>query len=133
MDDPSAGPGQALVARLLRLDTCAVSDALDRLGLSGVVLGIEPLSPPVKIGGRVVPVRLVHRPAGNGAPARPLGPAAIEAAQPGDVIVIEHGRLDAAGWGGILSAAAKQKGVAGVVCDGAGRDIEEGRELDFTA
>ena len=131
MDDPSAGSGQALVERLLRLDTCAVSDALDRLGLSGVVLGIEPLSPPVKIGGRVVTVRLVDRTPENASTARHLGTAAIEAAGPGDVIVIEHGRLDAAGWGGILSAAAKQKGVAGVVCDGAVRDIDEARELDF--
>jgi len=131
MDDPSAGSGQALVARLLRLDTCAVSDALDRLGLRGVVLGIAPMSPPVKIGGRVVTVRLVDRTAENAATARHLGTAAIEAASAGDVIVIEHGRLDAAGWGGILSAAAKQKGVAGVVCDGAARDVDEARELDF--
>ena len=127
-----------LVARLLGLDTCAVSDALDRLGLTGVVLGIAPMSPPAKIGGRVVTIRLVDRTAANlpagqaGAQtARHLGTAAIEAAQPGDVIVIEHGRLDAAGWGGILSAAAKKKGIAGVVCEGAVRDIDEARELGF--
>ena len=138
MADPSAGSGQALVARLLRLDTCAASDALDRLGLTGVVLGIAPMSPPAKIGGRVVTIRLVDRTAANlpagqaGAQtARHLGTAAIEAAQPGDVIVIEHGRLDAAGWGGILSAAAKKKGIAGVVCEGAVRDIDEARELGF--
>ena len=107
-----------LVQRLLKLDTCAVSDACDRLGLPGAVLGIPPTSPPAKIAGRVVTVKLGDA---NGRTARRAtsAPRAIEAANAGDVIVIENPRLDAAGWGGILSAAAKTKGVAGVVCDGA--------------
>jgi regulator of RNase E activity RraA len=119
-----------LVNRLLALDTCAVSDALDSLGLTGVALGILPMSPPAKIGGRVVTVRLTDR-SSDVAASRHLGTAAIEAASAGDVIVMEHGRLDAAGWGGILSAAAKTKGVAGVIVDGAARDIDEARDLDF--
>jgi regulator of RNase E activity RraA len=138
MDDPSTGSGQALVSRLLRLDTCAVADALDRLGLTGVVLGIAPMSPPAKAGGRVVTMKLVDRtpanlPAGQAGAqtTRHLGTAAIEGAGAGDVIVIEHARLDAAGWGGILSAAAKHKGLAGVVCEGAVRDIDEARDLGF--
>jgi 4-hydroxy-4-methyl-2-oxoglutarate aldolase len=117
------------VERLLALDTCAVSDACDRLGLPGSVLGIAPLSPPSKIAGRVVTVKLVEA---NGRTAqRHLCTGAIEAANAGDVIVIENPRLDAAGWGGILSAAAKTRGIAGVVVDGAARDIDESRELDF--
>jgi regulator of RNase E activity RraA len=119
-----------LVERLLKLDTCAVSDALDSLGLTGVVLGINAMSPPAKIGGRVVTVRLKDR-SSDVPSTRHLGTAAIEAASAGDVIVIEHGRVDAAGWGGILSAAAKRKGVAGVIVDGAARDIDEARELEF--
>lgn len=120
-----------LITRLLRLDTCAVSDALDRLGLAGVVLGIAPTAPPAKIGGRAVTMRLVDRTAAHAESTRHLGTAAIEAAKPGDVIVIEHRRLDAAGWGGILSAAAQRRGLAGVVCDGAVRDVDEARELGF--
>jgi regulator of RNase E activity RraA len=119
------------VERLLKLDTCAVSDSLDRLGLSGVAHGIAPMSPPAKIGGRVVTAKLVNRTAANAETARHLGTAAIEASSPGDVIVIEHGRIDCAGWGGILSAAAKTQRVAGVICDGAVRDVDEARELDF--
>jgi 4-hydroxy-4-methyl-2-oxoglutarate aldolase len=118
-----------LADRLLKLDTCAVSDACDRLGLPGAVLGIVPLSPPAKAAGRVVTVKLVEA---NGRQAtRHLCTAAIEASNPGDVIVIENPRLDAAGWGGILSAAARTKGVAGVICDGAVRDVDESRELEF--
>ncbi|HEY7466010.1 MAG TPA: RraA family protein, partial [Dehalococcoidia bacterium] len=93
-----------LVERLLKLDTCAVSDACDRLGLPGAVLGILPTSPPAKFAGRIVTVKLGDA---NGRTAsRHLCTGAIEAANPGDVIVIENPRLDAAGWGGILSAAA---------------------------
>lgn len=116
-----------LLQRLLKLDTCAVSDALDRLGLPGAVLGIAPTAPPARVGGRVVTVKLVN--ADGRQSHRHLGTAAIEAASPGDVIVIENPRLDAAGWGGILSAAAKARGVAGVIVDGAARDIDESREL----
>jgi 4-hydroxy-4-methyl-2-oxoglutarate aldolase len=118
-----------LVKRLLNLDTCAVSDACDRLGLPGAVLGILPTSPPAKFAGRIVTVKLAD--ADGRTAARHLCTGAIEAANPGEVIVIENPRDDAAGWGGILSAAAKTKGVAGVVCGGAVRDIDESRELDF--
>jgi regulator of RNase E activity RraA len=121
----------SLVERLLKLDTCAVSDALDRLGQAGVVLGIPPTAPPAKIGGRIVTMRLVDRTTANQATTRHLGTSAIEAAQAGDVIVVENGRSDAAAWGGILSAAAKYKGIAGVIVDGAARDIDEARELEF--
>ncbi len=117
-----------LVARLAKLDTCAVSDALDRLGLKGSVIGIRSMTVPTKVAGRAVTVRLKAK--GREESARHLGTAAVVAANPGDVIVIDHhGREDVAGWGGILSNAAKVKGVAGVVIDGAARDIDESREL----
>lgn len=120
-----------LVERLSKLDTCAVSDSLDRLGRVGVVLGIVPTAPPAKICGRVVTAKLVDRTTANSATTRHLGTSAIMAANPGDVIVMQHGRSDAAGWGGILSAAAKTRGLAGVIVDGAARDIDESRELEF--
>src|SRR5688572_15947539 len=113
-----------LVQRLLKLDTCAISDSLDRLNLTGVVLGITPTAPPAKIAGRVVTMKLVDRNAENSATTTHLGTRAIQAGNPGDVIVVQHGRTDAACWGGILSAAAKTKGLAGVICDGAARDID---------
>ena len=63
---------------------------------------------------------------------RHLCTAAVEAAEPGDIIVIEQrSGIDAAGWGGILSNAAKVAGVAGVICDGPVRDVVESRDLDF--
>lgn len=52
------------------------------------------------------------------------------AATVGDIVVIEHrGRTDVSGWGGLLSRGALAKGIAGVVVDGAVRDIDKAEEL----
>ena len=117
-------------ARLGRLDTCVVSDALDRLGFTGVVPGLARLSTASKITGPVLTVRLETA---NGRTAeRHLCTAAIEAAKPGEIIVVEHhSRSDCAGWGGILSRAAGMRKIAGVIVDGICRDIDESRELGF--
>ena len=48
----------AYVERLAKLDTCAVSDAQDKLGIKGTVIGISPLYPTGRIAGRAVTVRL---------------------------------------------------------------------------
>ena len=123
-----------LVKRLQRLDVCAVSDAMDKLGLPPSVSGLTQQSTQQRIAGKVVTYKLVPAaqvPAHTGAP-RHLGTTAIEAAQPGDVIVIEQRTgLDAGSWGGILSLAAKLREVAGVVVDGPVRDIDEARAYDF--
>ena len=126
MDDP--------VKRLQRLDVCAVSDAMDKLGLPPSVSGLTQQSTQQRIAGKVVTYKLVPAaqvPAQTGAP-RHLGTTAIEAAEPGDVIVIEQRTgLDAGSWGGILSLAAKLRQVAGVVVDGPVRDIDEARAYEF--
>jgi regulator of RNase E activity RraA len=65
-------------------------------------------------------------------PKQHLGTPAIEAAQPGDVIVVDNGgRMDVSAWGGLLSLASKIKGLSGVVIDGACRDVDESREVGF--
>src|SRR5579875_2982997 len=84
-----------LTERLSRLDTCAVSDALDRLGMPGVVLGLRPMTVIRRVAGRVITSEL--GPVDGRVSTRHLGTAAIDAATPGDVIVMAHkGRLDAA-------------------------------------
>ena len=118
-----------IVQRLSRLDTCAVSDALDRLGLHGATTGVGPLWPCPRICGRSVTMKL--KPAGLDQSKQHLGTRAIEAAAKGDVIVIDNGGRPIPAWGGLLSLAAGQKGVAGVIVDGACRDVDESRELGF--
>jgi regulator of RNase E activity RraA len=118
-------------ARLSRVDACAVSDALDKLGLPGVVTGIHRFSTDRRISGRVLTVKL-EPDDGRPVAARHLSTAAVEAAEPGEIIVIEQRTgIDAAGWGGNLSLGAKLRGVSGVVVEGSTRDVDEAREYDF--
>ena len=130
MTSGAAGISPELRDEMLSYDSCVISDALERLGLPIGVAGIRRQSTTKRIFGAAVTVRLGL--ASGDIPKRHLGTAAIGAADPGDVIVVEHlARSDCAGWGGLLSTAASQKGVSGVVVDGMARDIDESAELGF--
>ena len=119
------------VDRLRRLDCCTVSDAMDRLGLAGVVSGLPSRSGRGILAGRATTMLLgVGEPPPG--PVRHLGCGAIEASGPDQVIVIQQSAAVEAGcWGGLLTLAAKTRGVAGVIADGLVRDIDEAVELDF--
>lgn len=120
-----------LVERLGRLDSSAVSDALDALGRSGVVTGLGPLWASGRVAGRVVPVQLV--PFGEAdPPPYHLGTAAIERGGPGQVIVVDNrGRTEMGAWGGLLARGAQARGISGVIVDGACRDADELAEIGF--
>lgn len=118
------------VARLNKLDSCAISDALDKLGLKGSVTGIHRYTTERRIAGRILTVKLDR--AQGRSNTRHLCTAAIEAANPGDIIVVEQSTgLDAASWGGNLAIGAKMRGVAGVIVEGPARDIDDCRKIDF--
>jgi regulator of RNase E activity RraA len=120
-----------LLARLRLLDSCAVSDALDTLGLPGATTGIRPLwDVRVTVAGRARTV--TAGPRSDDRPAQHIAAAAIEAAADGDVLVIANkGRLDVSCFGGILTLAARRRGIEGVVIDGACRDIAESEKSGF--
>jgi 4-hydroxy-4-methyl-2-oxoglutarate aldolase len=129
-------PMDEYLVRLRRLDCCAVSDALDKVGIPNrVASGLPQHSGAGKVAGRAVTVRLVaateSTTPSQGA-ARHLGTTAIELSGPGNVIVIEQTTgIDAGSWGGTLTLGAKVRGVAGVVADGPVRDIDEARAYGF--
>lgn len=126
-----ATPLATVLARLAVLDSCAVSDALDACGLPGATTGVRPLWPVPHVVAGVVRT-VTAGPKTDGGPADHIAASAIDAARPGDVIVVANaGRLDVSCWGGILTRAAQVRGVAGVVIDGACRDIGEGEDLGF--
>ncbi|MEL1251178.1 RraA family protein [Aurantiacibacter gilvus] len=119
-----------IVTQLLKFDSCTLSDALDRLGLVGGISGLVPIIQQRRVAGRIFTVRLEPGPPPAGAPVRHLGAAAIDACGPGDIIVVsQRAGIDAGAWGGLLSNAAVRKGIAGVIVDGALRDVDEAREL----
>lgn len=125
---PAADP---FVARLRAVDACAVSDALDQLGLGGVVTGLVQHSADRRIAGRAITVKLGSSTMQKG-PPRHLCSAAIDIGSSDTVIVIEQRTgIEAGSWGGLLSVGAKARGIAGVIVDGPVRDIDQSREMDF--
>ncbi|MFW6078386.1 MAG: RraA family protein [Gemmatimonadota bacterium] len=116
--------GQATRDRLSRLDTCAISDALDRLGISGVAPALHRVAGAGPIVASVATIQL--EPADGARSARHLGTAVLDGLTAGEAIVVANGgRTDAGAWGGLLSRAARLCEAAGVLVDGAVRDVDE--------
>jgi regulator of RNase E activity RraA len=115
--------------RLSRLDSAALSDALDALGLPGVVRGLAGITlPDAAVIGRVRTVQAGPR--REEGPQAHIAAALVDQAETGDVIVIANdARTDVSCWGGLLGRAAVGRGVAGVIVDGAFRDIQENADL----
>jgi 4-hydroxy-4-methyl-2-oxoglutarate aldolase len=115
------------VQRASKLDTTALSDALDRLGISGQCLGIKPLDNRFRLTGRAF--TLQYGPAS--VPAGTVGDF-IDDVPEGNVIVIDNGgRENATVWGDILTMVAHRRGIAGTVIDGACRDTHLSREIGY--
>jgi regulator of RNase E activity RraA len=115
------------VTRASKLDTPAISDALDRLGIAGQCLNIKPLDPKFRLTGRAFTI--LYGPAGN--PPGTVGDY-IDDVPPGHVVVLDNGgRENATVWGDILTWVAQTRGVAGTVIDGACRDTHLARELGY--
>ena len=115
------------VQRASKLDTTAISDAMDRLGIPGQCLGIKPLDPRFRVAGRAF--TLLYGPAG--VPPGTVGDF-IDDVPPGSVIVIDNGgRENATVWGDILTMVAHKRGIAGTVIDGACRDTNLSREIGY--
>lgn len=111
---------------LLIVSTPNISDAMHRTGemrgLKPVWIGTE--ESPLKFAGPAYPVRTY-----NGDWSKPV--EAIEEAEKGDVIVIDACEGDIAVWGELATCSCKVKGIAGVVIDGAVRDIDDIRKMRF--
>ena len=122
----------AIATRLARLDACAISDALDQLGLPPSVTGLGARAVRGRISGSVITVKLAAGKPPADATPRHLCTAAIDMATPGQVIVVEQRTgVECAGWGGILSNAALRRGVSGVIVEGLARDVDEAADIGF--
>lgn len=118
-------------ARFEKLSSTNLSDAMDALGMRGFTFGIRPMQAGWrKIVGPAVTMRMTA--AGQTPQKTHLGMNAIASAKPGDIIVIDNGgRMDSSCWGGILTNAAKTKGVAATVIDGCCRDLDDCIDADY--
>lgn len=131
-------PGE-LIARYRRLGdlTGTLSDAMDELGIAGVVPAsvLKPTLPGSKIIGPALTLRNIEQRAQpyKGAQDRVSRMAEIEAhnlAQTGDVLVIE-GVDGISNMGGISATIARRQGEVGAVVDGGIRDIDQSRSIGF--
>lgn len=99
-----------------------VTDAMHR---KGAMHGIFPLCPGTKATGRAVTVQTI-----GGDWAKPV--EAINAAGEGDFLVISNDEVTSvAPWGELATLSAKNRGVTGVVIDGAVRDVDDIRKMNF--
>jgi len=98
-----------------------VADAQHR---EGAMVGIRPVRPGLKFAGPAFTVKTI-----DGDWAKPV--EAIEKAHPGDVIVIDAGGGHTAIWGELATWSARMKGIAGVVVDGAVRDVDDISAMGF--
>src|SRR6266699_3750260 len=97
----------------------------DAMQKRGVITGLVPrIRHGTKLVGRALTVKTA-----DGDWAKPV--EAIDRAKPGDVIVIDVGGGPTAVWGELASHSCIVKSVAGVVIDGAVRDLDTILELNF--
>jgi 3-hexulose-6-phosphate synthase/6-phospho-3-hexuloisomerase len=128
MDNPSVQPpekkdlDEEIHSILMQVSTPNISDAMHR---KGAMPGIVSVCGNVKMAGKAVTVQTF---AGDW--AKPV--EAIDVAKKGDVLVINNDSgIHVAPWGELATLSAIQKGVAGVVIDGAVRDIDDIRAMKF--
>lgn len=121
---PPDRPEPALLTALADIPACDVSDAVGRLYTMDA--RIRPLYSPIRrIAGVALTVKAV--PGDNLAIHGALGMV-----QPHDVLVVDWlGYAEGCGSGARALAGPRQRGLAGVVVDGAWRDVSELQQQDF--
>ena len=119
-----AGPDPILAA-FKTLATPTLANALDDVGFDGVCHGLGQIVPGTRAVGRAVTVRHVVGARGDYTSADFKVGHMIDAAAPGDVIVVDMGGHAVSTWGGLATLAATVKGIGGLVVDGGVRDQEE--------
>lgn len=103
------------------VSTPNISDAMHR---HGVMHGIKPVKHGFHMVGRALTVQTI-----DGDWAKPV--EAIDEAEPGWVIVVDASKGRTAVWGELATWSAKIRGLAGVVIDGAVRDLDDLLKMDF--
>ena len=119
--------------------TPTVSDILDSMGIIGTIAAsvLKPIQQGRTIIGPVVTLRYVfeRKTPTQGFHEKNKGRMAdrdaYAVAQPGDIVVYDVGGKCVSAQGGLSSNFAVKSGIAGTICDGGIRDIEEMRRLEY--
>ncbi|MFF3909983.1 isocitrate/isopropylmalate family dehydrogenase [Streptomyces sp. NPDC001848] len=119
-----------VVDRLARLDTASVSDALDSLGIPGVLAGITARVPGARTAGLAFTV--TYRPVDH--TERRFRNAAnyLDDVPAGSFVVVDNGgSTTCTNWGSLLTSVAQRRGVRGTALHGSARDIAEIRAAGY--
>lgn len=128
-------PADPLVAGFSKSTVASVSDAVDQVvGRRGYLShDVRPFVPG-RFVGRAATALVKPASPEQATPALAVRHSVemIDAASAGDVgVIVMEGSLDVAAIGGLMGTAAKARGMAGMVLDGAVRDIAELRALEL--
>lgn len=118
---PHKSMEEELVSLLKEVSTPNISDAMHR---KGAMRDIHPINTGTKMAGTAITVQTF---AGDWAKSV----EAIDLGGPGKVIVIYNGSNYIAPWGGLATLSCRIKGIEGVVIDGAVRDVDEIRAMNY--
>lgn len=122
---------QSLVEGFRKVETSTISDVLDTLNIQGVASGIRPISNQAKIVGPAVTVKQIACTVDTYTVADFCVADILDFAEQGDVLVFDYAGQEISTWGGLASTAAKMKGIAGTVIDGACRDVSQSIEVEY--
>ncbi len=120
-----------ILQALAALATPTLANALDDVAFEGVMLGLMQVVPGTRCAGRAVTVREIGGRRGDFRSEDFQVGQIIDAAGPGDLLVIDNGGQCISTFGGLATLAAKTKGIGGLVADGGVRDREEMVEHQF--
>jgi regulator of RNase E activity RraA len=116
-----------IVEGFKKLASASISDALDRLGIHGMVQGIAPLTNGHHVVGRAFTLKYIP----CGVVKGTVGDY-IDDVPPGGVVVLDNaGRLDCTVWGDILTTVASARGIAGTVIHGVCRDVAGSLDVGY--
>lgn len=116
-------PSPDWVEKFKNIPSSIISDCLNRY--YGMNAEIMPIFQGIRLCG---PALTIQSMAGNNM----MSHLALTFAEQGDVLVIDgRGYLGNAVWGGVQASYAAKRGVAGIVVDGAIRDVEDMRKMRF--
>ena len=115
----------ALLARCARMGSGTWSDAIDSLGIAGVVQGIAQRSGESVMAGFATTVRHTVGALGGFDRADFAAGELVAAAGPGRVLMVDMGGAAISTFGGLAAFAAKRRQALGVIIDGGCRDLDE--------
>jgi 3-hexulose-6-phosphate synthase/6-phospho-3-hexuloisomerase len=112
-----------LLARCRAIATSTWSDALDHLGIEGVICGLTLRSGASCVAGTAVTVKeCVGRFGAYDPDAFSIG-ACLDAVSAGSMLVVDMGGAAVSTFGGLAAQAAALRGASGVIIDGGCRDV----------